>query len=132
MNPYAQILFRQIESNLDRHARELRNKIFSEYRSVPWTREQYQVLQTLVRQELDALIQAILGNLDNVGGVLPADVLGFTIRAMPGDIDLDAKGSSRCQDETDIRDGNLDLADMWREYCVNRSRQRAVDTSPVE
>ena len=105
MSPSALILFELVDHRLGYATKAIRNRILSEYEDMPWTPEQRAVLEPLVRRELDLLIQRVLGVLDNVGGILPDETLGWTIRNR--------------QDSTDIRDGNRDYADMWLEF-LNR------------
>ena len=76
MTDYARVLFELIDRDLDTYAKGIRNRVFSTYRTIAWTPEQYQQLQPLVREELDALVRSILGVLDNVGGRLPDGVVG--------------------------------------------------------
>ena len=108
MNKSAQILFELIDQRLDDTARETRNQVFSIYRDVPWTPEQRKVLQPLIRKELDTLVLRILNLFDNVGGVLPDEVSGWTIN----DADTD----------TDISIDNADYANMWREYLSHKTQ----------
>jgi hypothetical protein len=102
----AQTLFSLIDHELDRAAKAITNKVFSESRDLPWTPEQRKRIRPVVRQELELAIQVILGPFDNVGGVLPDDVAGWTIHDSE-------KGM-------DIREGNIDYADMWIGYLLDK------------
>ena len=102
MESSALVLFDLIDRRLGYAAKAIRNRIFSEYKDMPWTPEQRTVLEPLVRRELDSLVQGVLGLLDNVGGIPPDETSGWRI--------------CNRQDGTDIRDGNLDYADMWLKF----------------
>ena len=114
MESSALVLFDLVDRRLGYAAKAIRNRIFSEYKDMPWTPEQRTVLEPLVRRELDSLVQGVLGLLDNVGGVLPNEAPGWTI------CDL--------QDGTDIRDGNRDYADMWLEFLSRKTSHRSTET----
>jgi len=107
MGSSALVFFDLVDHRLSRAARAIRNRTFSEYKDMPWTPEQRAVLEPLVRQELDVLIQGVLGLLDNVGSVLPDEIHGWRI--------------CNRQDGTDIRDGNLDYADMWLKFLDRKT-----------
>jgi hypothetical protein len=114
-NKYAQLLFKHIDRELDRKAKHLRNRIFSLYRDIPWTDEQYRSLQPLIREEFELLIRRLLNSLENVGGVLPEGVLGYTITA--SDYDQDGKNII----ELPIREGAFpDYGEMWLEYLMHK------------
>ncbi len=123
MNGPAEVLFEQINGQLDHYTKRIRNRVFSEYRDIPWTREQYQVLQPLIRRELDLLIQSILERLDNIGGVLPDGILRYNIQAKPYDLvertDMPLPEIIE-KDEVNIREGNADYATMWVDYLDQR------------
>ncbi len=103
----AQTLFSLIDHELDRAAKAITNKVFSESRDLPWTPEQRKRIRPVVRRELELAIRVILGSFDNAGSVLPDGVSGWTIHD-------DEEG-------TDIREGNLDYADMWGDYLLRKS-----------
>ena len=111
-NRYADILFEQIDKELDNTAKQLRNRLLSRFRDVPWTPEQYRSMQPLIREELDYFMYQFLNSLDNAGCVLPDGVLGFEIRALDYGEHGDISGVS-------IRDGAFpDYGDMWQEYLI--------------
>ncbi len=119
MNSFAKTLFERLDNNLDYCAREIRNGVFSKYRDMPWTHDQYQILRPLIRKELESLVYSMLENLDNVGAVLPegSGVLGYRIKAVP----FDEAAAEQSQElvakaEIDIRDGNDDYCAMWWDY----------------
>lgn len=111
MNPSAQVLFELIDRKIDEAAKETRNQIFSMSRNMPWTPEMRKTLQPIIRQELESFILQVLKLCDNVGGVLPEEVSGWTI--------CDAS------DGADIATNDADYADMWRDYLL---RKTATDT----
>jgi hypothetical protein len=107
---YAEILFKHIDNELNNAARKIRNKIFSHFRDIPWTPEQYRSLQPILREELNYIIQHLLDSLENKGSILPEGVLGFEIRAH----DYDEIGNFI---DIPIREGAFpDYGDMWWEY----------------
>ena len=106
MNDSTHILFELINQELEGAAKAICNRIFSEYQEISFSSEQRRILQPLIRKELESLIQGILGLFDNVGGILPDNIEGYVI--------CDA------QTDTDIRDSNLDYADMWIEYLLRK------------
>ena len=107
MNTSDQILFGLIDQKLDDATEAIRKRIFSVCRDMPWTPDQRKNLRPLVRQELETLILKILKLFDNVGGVLPDEVSGWTI--------------NNAEDGTDIAVNNADYADMWRDYLSYRT-----------
>ena len=112
------IFFEQIDKNLEYHAKQIRNQVFSEYRDMAWTNEQYKVLQPLIRNKLDNLMWSTLKMFDNVGGVLPEEVLGYNIvshlyQEIDSDIRVDKEG-------IDIRNGYDNYCDMWEEFLLDK------------
>ena len=123
MTNYARVLFELIDRDLDTYAKRIRNRVFSTYRTIAWTPEQYQQLQPLVREELDALVRSILGVLDNVGGRLPDGVVGYSIQAHPDEAEIDGAsntwhGAAIEQEGLDIGVNNADYANMWSDYLA--------------
>jgi len=108
MNKSALDFFKLIDGELDRAAKEIKNRVFSEYRNMPWTHEQRMKLQPLVRKELDYLMLGLLGDIDNVGCVLPEDYYGWLITN---------------RDNQDIRDENQDYSDMWFEFLYEKHNE---------
>jgi hypothetical protein len=127
MNLFARTLFELIDKDLDRTAKAIRNRVFSQYRDMPWTDEQYRVLQPLIRKELNSLVRSILGIFDNVGSVLPenSSVLGYTIKALPYELAPHEEVPLQTyvhKDEVDIHD-DLGYGEMWSKYL----REKAGD-----
>ncbi|MBN1315511.1 MAG: hypothetical protein JXA42_08585 [Anaerolineales bacterium] len=112
MDKSALDLFKLIDGELDYAARAIKNRIFSEYRDMPWTHEQRIKLQPLVRKELDMLIMGLLGDIDNVGCVLPDDYSGWLITD---------------RDNQDIRDENQDYCDMWYVFLSGKQNEKELD-----
>lgn len=102
------VLLTLIDQELTRTTKRLYNQTLATCREAPRSAAERDRLRASIRQALDELIQGILGAFDNVGGVLPEDVLGFLI--------VDAR------DESDIRAGNSDYADMWLDYLQREPR----------
>ena len=65
------------------------------------------MLEPLVQQQLETLILQIMKLFDNVGGVLPEGVSGWSI--------------INSEDDTDISTDNTDYADLWREFLLNKN-----------
>ncbi len=113
-NEYADILFKNIDDEIDYAARKMRNRIFSHFRDIPWVPEQYRSLQPIIREELNYMIRSFLNSLDNVGSVLPESVLGYRIIA----IDYDENGEPI---DIPIREGAFpDYGEMWWEYLMGK------------
>lgn len=112
------IFFEQIDHKLDYFARKVCNRVFSEYRDVAWTHEQYNALQPLIRKELDELIWSTLKMFNNVGAELPDGVYGYRIQAQPYEKHDD--GTVVDQEVTDIGDGYTDYCEMWRDYLAHK------------
>jgi hypothetical protein len=130
MNAYARTLFSLIDEDLDRSAKAIRNRVFSEYRDMPWAHEQYRVLQPIIRQELNSLVRSILGCFDNVGSVLPegSGVLGYRITALPyEEVPHESLPLPKIvhKDEVDIHDG-LDYSEMWADYLREKEEAQAT------
>ena len=118
MERYAALLFSVFDQEADHAAKAIRNRIFSAYRELPWTREDRYALEPMVRAEIDNLIQGILGAFDNVGGILPDGVLGYEIRALPDD--PDAREAMEDDAPVPIGDGHTDYSDLWWEYLKSK------------
>lgn len=126
MNSPAQILFERIDYDLDYYAEEIRDRVFSEYRDMPWTHEHYQVLQPLIHKELESLVYSILKNFDNVGSVLPegSGVLGYRLKAVPYEETTNGPlPEIITKAEIDIRTGYDDYCEMWWDY-LRQKRER--------
>jgi hypothetical protein len=112
---YAHSFFTDIDRELDRHAKAIRNRVFALYRDMPWTAEQYGQLQPVVRDELEQCVRSILKICDFAGGGAGSDdVLCYQICALPNvgsaaeEIEV-GEAIDICQDERDY-------ADMWAEF----------------
>jgi hypothetical protein len=104
---YADILFEEFNSIADRMSKEIRTRIFSQYREIQFSPEQYKQLQPLIRKELDSLIYQLLGTFENVGCVLPEGAIGYEI--LKFDVDQDGRTIS-----VPIREGAFpDYCDLW-------------------
>ncbi len=101
-------LFSLIDDTLSRRAGVLTNRLLTESGQQAWTSEQRDVLESIIREELDTVVWAILNLFDNVGCVLPEDVDGWTLHSKT--------------DGMDIRIGNLDYSDMWLEHHSRKGR----------
>lgn len=133
MNAYARTLFSLIDERLDRTAKAIRNRTFSEYRDMPWTDDQYKILQPLIRHELNSLLWSILGCFDNRGSVLPEDsgVLGYSIKAQPYEkVPHESLPllTTVHKDEVDIHDG-LDYGEMWLDYLKEKEAAQSKRTT---
>lgn len=118
MERYAALLFSVFDREADHAAKAIRNRIFSAYRELPWTRENRYSLEPMVRAEIDDLIQRILGAFDNVGCILPDGVLGYEILALPDD--PDAREAMEETAPVPIRDEYTDYSDLWWEYLESK------------
>jgi hypothetical protein len=106
-NKYANMLFDYFNKELDKTAIKLRNRIFSHFRDINFTDEQYKSLQPLIREELDDFIYRLLQSMDNEGSDLPEEFLGFEIKAFG--YDENGKVSTM-----PLRDGAFpDYGDLW-------------------
>jgi hypothetical protein len=104
---YTEDFFEVIDKAIDHHAFAIRNKVFSLYRDLPWTREQYRQLQPAVHEELVAFVGYILGIFNNVGCTrVPENVIGYRIKVIP--IIRKENGSIETRDEVEIGDGYTD------------------------
>ena len=113
MENSATVLFELVDQKLQSTAKDIRNRVFSAHRDMPWTPQQREVLLPLIERELDLLIQRILGVFDNVGSQLPEGVSGWSI--------IDKR------DQADIRvphvnGASADYADMWLGYLNSKGR----------
>ncbi len=124
MNSSAVVLFSLLDEELERHARKIRGRVFSEYKDMPWEHEQYQRLQPLLRHELNELLYSILGIFDNVGAVVPEDaqVLGYRIKVLPFQESATESNvpMNAAADEQDIRVDNDDYCEMWLRYLASK------------
>lgn len=102
------VFFQLVDQEIATCTTELRNRILSDFRELPWSSSHREQLPPLIRQELNSLFQAILGLFDNIGCTLPDDLLGWKI--------CDAR------DNQDIRVNNLDYADIWDDLLASRER----------
>ena len=116
---YAHSFFTAVDRELDQHAKEIRNRVFSLYRDLPWTAEHYRQLQPVIRHELERLVQSILEIFDNVGcDKVPEEALGYQIMVianLEGDDErLDAG------EAIDICHDNRDYAAMWSDFLLSK------------
>ena len=111
MSSSARILFSVIDQEVEKAARKISSRVFSTYQDMPWTAEQRKLLQPLMRNELERMVRVILARFDNVGATLPEEALGYTIHDI--------------KDGTDIRDGNMDYVDMWRDYIADKMEDQS-------
>lgn len=114
----SRVLFELIDHEVEWHAKEIRNRVFSEYRDVPFTAEQRKVLQPLIRAQLDVLMQSVLEIFDNVGGVIPDTpdgLIGYTIRSMHYD-----EQSGEGHEGPRIGDDIMDYSAMWSSYLQDK------------
>jgi hypothetical protein len=127
----ARVLFELIDERLDYHAKQIRNRVFSEYRDLPWTHEQRKTLQPLVRKELEWLVTRILEICDNIGGVIPDTTdgtIGYTIRNVyviddSDELDID-EIEEHVREGSDIRTEHMDYADLWRHYLIDKQKEQ--------
>ena len=116
---YAHGFFTAIDRELDQHAKDIRNGVFSLYRDLPWTTEHYRQLQPVIRYELDRLVQSVLEVFDNVGCDKVADAaLGYQIMVIPkveGDDERLDAGQA-----IDICHDNRDYAALWSEFLIGK------------
>ena len=107
MDAKADEFFDIIEEVVQSTERSLRNRIFSSFRDFPWTPDQREELNRILHDELDMMINNLLGSFDNIGGVLPEHHPGYLI----------------CRDEeplSDIRSSTDDYATLWWEYVQTK------------
>ena len=112
---YTEDFFEVIDKAIGHYAFAIRNKVFSLYRDLPWTREQYRQLQPVIHEELVAFVGYILGIFNNVGCTrVPKNVIGYRIMVIP----IIHKGNDSIEkgDKVEIGDGNTDYADLWYEF----------------
>jgi hypothetical protein len=115
MNNAAQLLFEVFDKHLDYVAREIRNETFSLYPDIPWTREQYGVLEPAIRRKLESLVGRLLGDFTNAGSVLPEEAPGYLICDM--------------QTGQSISDNYADYSDMWLDYLLAKKAVRGDQRS---
>ncbi len=106
MEDSTRILFNLFDQEVDISVSQIRQRLFSTYQSLPWTNEQRKQLEPILQEELNALIQGMLGVFTNVGGMLPEDVEGFRI--------------IQADNNSDISTDEADYSDMWLDYQVER------------
>ncbi len=114
---YATGFFAAIDHELDRNVQQLRQRLFSTYRTMPWTDEQRQALTPLLRAELERVMTRMLGLFDNIGGGrVPDEILGYTILVLP---DMDTHTESD-PPAVPLLATAQDYADAWRAYLSKR------------
>ncbi len=121
---YAKTFFEVIDNETERSAKEIRQAVFSLYRDMPWTSEQFAALQPVLRQMLEDFTQSVLGIFDNVGCTrVPEGVLGYRIKAVPA---ITSKENTlEAGEEIDLSAG-ADYAVAWKEYLAHKKSQRAI------
>jgi hypothetical protein len=105
----ARMLFEVFDRDLDYTSKNIRNKVFSIYRDMPWTPEQRKVLEPAIRAELEDLVWRLLADFTNVGGILPDEAPGYLICSM--------------EDGSDIGDEYTDYSDMWLNYLQDKREE---------
>jgi hypothetical protein len=123
---YSDGLFAIIDRELDDYAHHLRQRIFSLYRDLPWSVEQRQALQPLLRSELEYVVTQLLKTFDNVeGGRVSDGVLGYEIRVLLDD----ESDESVSDDAIPLRSDAQDYADAWRDYLLSRPIRKSESKS---
>ena len=118
MNYFTRILFAHFDQAIARSTGQLRNRVFSRYRDMPWTDEQYRALAPIIRAELEDFVTALLGTFDNWGAVLEGDVGSYSIQAHPLDVTPDNWLISL--DPVDISDGEFPYRELWLAFLEER------------
>ena len=109
MNNAAQLLFEVLDKRLDYAARDIRNHTFTLYPDIPWTREQYGILEPAIRRKLESLVERLLGDFTNVGVMMPDEAPGYKICNM--------------QTGQSISDNHADYSDMWLDYLMDKKEE---------
>jgi len=111
MNRYASVLFASIDQQLELTIQQIYGQMCAMDPSTIMTAAEHRQAKQQIRASLAGLIQGVLGLCDNVGGVLPPGILGYSIVARPDDLAGEAGAAG-----VDIRENELDYADMWLEH----------------
>jgi hypothetical protein len=123
--------FTALDRELDQQAKAMRNRVFSLYRDMPWTAEDYRQLQPVIQGELERFVQSLLEIFDNIGGgKVPENVLGYQISViLKVDVDEDVLEGG---DATDIRHDQRDYADLWAEFLLQKHESASTRTREGE
>ncbi len=113
MDDPADVLFRSISDGVRSSAKAAASRIRAVIGASQLTAEQHKALDELLQQELEAFTTHLLGRFDNVGCSLPDGILGYRIIAKPC---IPGVADTVPGPELDIRDGERDYADMWRDH----------------
>ncbi len=119
---YTTAFFRVVDTALDQHAQSLKRRVLAQYQDMPWTAEHYHQLQSLIRSELDELMNYFFGILDNVGGTrVPDNVLGYRLLVTP--LYEDDSQNMETLPDVDLSQNERDYADLWRAYLANKYKR---------
>ncbi len=77
-----------IDEDLDECAQAIQNRVFSQFRDLSWTAAQRALMRPLIRSELDALVQSILGQFDNVGCTKDEGIPDWRICELPSGVEI--------------------------------------------
>ena len=131
MDPEAsvRILFDRFDNESQSAARNIRNRVFSAYRDMPWTDEQRKILQPLIKEELDVLIARMLDVFNDIGGLTSeiaeeagSNLMGYKIHGLYFD---DTEGTAF--EDQGIGDNYSDYSRQWRVYLLNKQQARDSD-----
>ncbi len=123
----ARILFEKIDERIDYYSKEMQDEVFSLYHDMPWTHEQRMLLRPAMREQLEHFTQSIFELFDNIGGVLPDEVLGYTILSEHETEAIRAEGFPE-RVALDISDGFAEYSNMWWDYLYEK-HQETSDSS---
>ncbi len=118
------------DSSIDNQAERICSHVLSQTKAEVVV-EQRQAIRAEIRQELETLVWSFFGTFDDVGCGLPKEVLGYNIKVRPSDgllEDVDIRDYEHLAsltedaeiDEINVRDGEMDYADMWLEFLLNK------------
>ena len=114
MNEFARIMFDCVYSDVDNAANKTMSKLPID--EIPEGTQKE--IKSQIRENMKSLAYYFFCRFDNVGCTLPEEVLSYDIVAHP---------CSETEEEivellpVDIRDGEMDYADMWLDYLHEKN-----------